>query len=245
MSEKKNKVIKVIIICLCLAFIILAIYLPLQLSGALNRIDSAEELKEVILSGGIYSYLIFFAVQFLQCIALPIPAIIPTIAGSLVFGPWIATLISFIAVFSASILCFYLGRKLGKKLLIWVIGEKDTDTWQQKLEKGKYVFFLMMLFPLFPDDILCIVVGAITSMSYKFFIITNLITRPIGIVCTCFLGSGYLIPFSGWGIPVWILLITLCGLLFYLSIKYQKQIETFTIKLSEKLSRKLSKKNTK
>lgn len=43
MSEKKNKVIKVIIICLCLAFIILAIYLPLQLSGALNRIDSAEE----------------------------------------------------------------------------------------------------------------------------------------------------------------------------------------------------------
>ena len=109
------------------------------------------------------------------------------------------------------------------------------------LNKGMNVsshcFFLMMLFPLFPDDILCLVVGA-TGMSYKFFLITNIITRPIGIISTCFLGSGHLIPFSGWGIPVWIMLIVVGAILFYLSFKFQPQIENFVLSLAEKITKK-------
>ena len=237
---RKSKWIKTLIIVVCLVAVVLAIYLPLQLSGALSKIDSAEELRQLILSGGVYSYLIFFLIQFLQTTILPIPAFVTTVAGSLVFGPWLASLISFISVMLASLLCFFLGRRVGHKLLVWVIGEEDAIKWKTKLEKGKYMFFLMMLFPVFPDDILCIVVGAVTTMSYKFFIVTNLITRPISILCTCFLGRGYLIPFTGWGIPVWIGIVIVGAVLFYLSIKFQPQIEN----LMEKLSNKLSGKNS-
>ena len=237
-KETKRKIVKALIILLVLAVIVLAIYLPLKLTGLLEQIDSAEELKELILSGGIYSYLIFFAIQFMQVTFLPIPASVTTIAGTLVFGPWITILISFISIMLASLFSFFLGRKIGKKLIVAVIGEKETNKWSEKLEKGKYVFFFMMLFPVFPDDILCMVVGATTSMSYKFFTITNLITRPIGIICTCFLGSGQIIPFSGWGIPVWIILILLCALLFYLSYRFQPQIENLVIKLSNKMNKK-------
>lgn len=237
-TETKTKILKISIICFCLLAIILAIYLPLKLSGTLDKISTAEDLKELILSGGVYSYLIFFVIQFLQVCLLPIPAFATTVAGALVFGPWIACLISFISIMLASIFCFFMGRKVGRKLVVWVAGESDTKKWEQKLEKGKYVFFLMMLFPVFPDDILCLVVGATTSISYKFFIITNLITRPIAIVSTCFIGSGYLIPFSGWGIPVWIALILICALVFYLSIKFEPQIEKFILKLSMKLGKK-------
>ena len=53
-----------------------------------------------------------------------------------------------------------------------------------------------------------------------------------------FLGSGILIPFSGWGIPVWIVLIALMGIAFYLSWKYQKQIENFVTSLGSKISKK-------
>lgn len=236
-NETRTKILKILIIALCFLAIFLAIYLPLKLSGTLSQIDSPEKLKELILSGGIYSYLIFFAIQFLQVCLLPIPAFVTTVAGSLIFGPWLACLISFIAIMLASILCFFLGRKFGRKLVVWVAGEDDTKKWELKLEKGKYVFFLMMLFPIFPDDILCIIVGATTAISYKFFIITNLITRPIAIVSTCFIGSGYLIPFSGWGIPIWILLIIACAVLFYLSIKFESQIENFILKLSGKMNK--------
>ena len=235
-QETKIKLIKLSIIIGIFIIIALAIYLPLQLSGALSKISNADDLKQIILDGGIYSYLIFFAIQFLQVVLLPIPAFATTVAGTLVFGPWVASIISLISVISASIFAFFIGRKFGRKLVVWIVGEEDTNRWGNKLEKGKYVFFLMMLFPIFPDDILCLVVGATTTLSYKFFIITNIITRPIAIFCTAFLGSGHLIPFSGWGIPVWIILLILGTIAFYISIKYQAKIESFINKLSTKLS---------
>ena len=235
-KETKVKIIKTIIVLFLLVAIVLAIYLPLKLTGALEKIDSAEKLKEVINSYGVYSYVVFFIVQFLQTTILPIPAVVTTVAGTLIFGPWITIALSLSAVLLGSIFSFFLGKKVGRKIVIWIAGEKDTIKWEEKLSKGKYVFFLMMLFPLFPDDILCIVVGT-TNMSWKFFIITNLITRPISIVITAFLGSGTIIPFSGWGIPIWILLVLFAIVCFYLSIRYQQQIENFIMKLSGKMAK--------
>ena len=122
---------------------------------------------------------------------------------------------------------FLIGKKLGKKFVIWAIGKDDYSKYSKTLSKGKYTFFLMMLFPLFPDDILCLLAGATMSMSYTFFIVTNLITRPIGILATCYLASGRLIPFSGWGIPIWIIFAALAITSIILSLKYQNKIESF------------------
>lgn len=241
-KETKTKLIKIGIIVLALVLIVLAIYLPLELTGTIDKIDSAEELGQIIRDGGVYSYIIFIVIQFLQVTFLPLPAVVTTVAGTLVFGPWITLGLSLFAVLSGSMFAFFLGRKVGRKLVVWVAGEKDALKWEEKLNRGKFVFFLMMLFPIFPDDILCIVAGCIGSISWKFFITTNLITRPIAISMTCFLGSGQLIPFSGWGIPVWIVLVILAIIVFYLSVKYQPQIENFIVNLAQKITRKTSKK---
>lgn len=235
--ETKKKIIKLIIIVALLALICLAVYLPLKLTGTIDKINSAEKMKEVILSGGAYSYFIYFTIQFLQVTFLPLPAFVTTVPGVWVFGPWVAFALSFVAIMCGTIFAFYLGRKIGKPIINWIVGQKEAEKWNEKLSKGKFVFFLMMLFPCFPDDILCLLVGA-TNMSFKFFLVTNLISRPIGIACTCFLGSGFLIPFSGWGIPVWILLIALMALAFIISWRYQKQIENFVTNLGAKISRK-------
>lgn len=243
-TETRNAVLKSLVIVFGLVIIGLAIYLPLKLTGTLNKITSAEELRNIINSSGLYSYLLFFVIQFLQTTFLPIPAIATTLVGTWLFGPWITFAISLVAVVLASLFIFFLGRKIGTKLAIWTFGEKTTQKWQSKLEKGKFVFFLMMLFPIFPDDILCLVVGATTSMTYRFFITTNLITRPISIFSTCFFGSGMIIPFAGWGIPVWIVLGCLMIISFYLSIKFEPQIENFINNFSKKLSKKQKNKET-
>lgn len=237
-QETKIKLIKLLIIVVGFVALALAVYLPLKLSGTLNKISSTEQLKQLILNGGIYSYAIFFIVQFLQTTFLPIPAFVTTVAGTLVFGPWITLALSLVSVLSASMFSFWLGRHFGEKLVVWVVGKTTTEKWQSKLDRGKYVFFLMMLFPVFPDDVLCLIVGLATNMSYKFFFLTNLITRPIAIASTCFLGSGLIIPFSGWGIPVWILIIAIGLILFYLSFKFQPQIENYVASLGERLSKK-------
>ncbi len=236
-KETKSKIIKVVIIIVALLLIALAIYLPLELTGTIDKIDSAEELGQIIRDGGVYSYIIFVVVQFLQVTFLPLPAAVTTIAGTLVFGPWITLGLSLFAVLLGSAFAFFLGRKVGRRLVVWVAGEKDAIKWEEKLKRGKYVFFLMMLFPVFPDDILCIVAGCI-GMNWKFFMITNLITRPLSIGALCFFGSGQVIPFSGWGIPVWIVLVVLGIIAIYLSVKYQPQIENFITKLGVRLTRR-------
>lgn len=235
-KETKTKILRTLIILGVLALIFLAIFLPLYLTGALDKISSAEELQKLILSGGVWSYLIYFTIQFLQVTFLPLPAAATTVAGILVFGPWITCGISILAVMAGSIFAFFLGRKVGKRLVVWVAGEKDYQKWAEKLGKGKFVFFLMMLFPVFPDDILCMIVGT-TNMTWRFFIITNLITRPIGILCTCFLGSG-IIPFEGWWFVLWGILALACVILFILAYKYQPQIENFILKLAKKFEKK-------
>ena len=146
-KETKSKIIKVVIIIVALLLIALAIYLPLELTGTIDKIDSAEELGQIIRDGGVYSYIIFVVVQFLQVTFLPLPAAVTTIAGTLVFGPWITLGLSLFAVLLGSAFAFFLGRKVGRRLVVWVAGEKDAAKWEEKLKRGKYVFFLMMLFP--------------------------------------------------------------------------------------------------
>lgn len=244
-QETKTKLIKLLIIVIALVLLVLAIYLPLELTGTIDKIDSAEELGQFIRDGGVYSYIIFFVLQFLQVTFLPIPAAVTTVAGTLVFqNVWITFALSLSAVLAGSAFAFFLGRKIGRKLVVWVAGEKDAKKWEEKLKRGKFVFFLMMLLPVFPDDILCIVAGCI-GMDWKFFMITNLITRPISIGMLCFFGSGSIIPFSGWGIPVWIALVIIAIFVFYLSVKFQPQIEDFIIKLANKISGKSRKANFK
>ncbi len=236
-ETKKGKIIRFFAVILFFAILILAVYIPLKLTGITDKLNSLEDIKNFILSGGNYSLIIFVIIQFLQVTVLPIPAFLSTLAGALIFGPLTTLILSFVAIFLGSLFAFFLGRKFGKKILIWICGKDDANKWTKKLTNGKYAFFLMMLFPAFPDDILCIAAG-VTNMSLRFFTITNLITRPIGIFCICYLGSGKLLPYSGYYLIIWALIYAFLIILFILSIKKQAEIEKFVDKLSQKFSKR-------
>lgn len=240
-TSTKQKIIRSLISVLGFVGIFGIIFLILHFTGILDKLDTPQDLKELILQGGVWSYLVFMLIQFLQVTILPLPAIITTVAGALVFGPWVTYILSLISVLLGSLFAFYLGKKFGRKIVVWIAGEEDAKKWDEKLSKGKYLFFLMLLFPGFPDDILCMLVGA-TPMTYRFFMMCNVIARPIVFIPIVFLGGGTIIPYTGWGIPVWIVLIVLSAILFYLSIRYQEQIEIFFENLSKKIKDYFSKK---
>ena len=77
-------------------------------------------------------------------------------------------------------------------------------------------FALMLLFPFFPDDILCMVAG-LTKMPFGFFIVTVCICRTLSIAFMSYFGTGNIIPFHGWGIPVWISLFAIILFFAYLT----------------------------
>ena len=236
-TTKKGKILRFIIVCLVFGAIFVGIFLALKFTGTLDKLHSLEDVKKLILSGGNFSLILFVIIQFLQVTFLPIPAFLTTVAGAIIFGPLTTFILSFVAIMLGSLFAFWLGRKFGKRILVWTIGKEDANKWTKKLTNGKYAFFLMMLFPAFPDDVLCLAAG-VTNMSWKFFSITNLITRPIGILCICYLGSGTLIPYEGYYLIAWAFILIALVVLFVLSIKYQSKIEEFVDKINNKINLK-------
>jgi len=218
-------IFKLCVVTLASIFLFVGIYYLLKTTGWIGKFNNMQELKKIILSAGFWSYCVFTVLQFLQVTILPLPAMVTTIVGVIIFGPFIAFILSCLAIILGSIFAFYLGKGLGIKLLYWAIGKDKTTLMQQKMERGKFLFFLMMLFPLFPDDILCMLAG-VMNMDFKFFLITNLITRPVGLFCICFISTGIIIPFHSWGLIVWAVIFIVLLTLFICSIKFKDKIES-------------------
>jgi uncharacterized membrane protein YdjX (TVP38/TMEM64 family) len=232
-KKAQSGVLRLFLTLTILLGIVILCYIIIKTTGIWGKINSIDKLKSIVESGGVFSFIIFIVLQVLQTTILQIPAIFVTIAGTLVFGRWTAFILSFVAVMIGSVVMFWVGRKAGRKFLNWLAGGETADKWIERMSHGKYLFFLMMIFPMFPDDILCVVAG-LTNMSFKYFFVTNLIARSLGIACTVFFGSGSVIPFTGWGLLVWGVIILFVASLFYLSVKYQNKIDEIVKQFSSK-----------
>ncbi|MBE7076662.1 MAG: TVP38/TMEM64 family protein [Clostridiales bacterium] len=219
-----GKIMRLVLIVLCLALVFAVGIFILKITNLWEKVNSIEKIRKIVERGGVFSVLIFLIFQILQTTILQIPAFIVTIAGALVFGKWEAFFLSYFAVMIGSVIMFVIGRKAGKGFLNWIVGKEESEKWQNKMSHGKYLYFLMMFFPVFPDDILCVVAG-MTNMSFKFFFWTNVLARGVGILCTVFFGSGSIIPFHGWGLIVWAVILIFIGILFFLSVKFQDKID--------------------
>lgn len=230
----KRKILRTTLVLASFCIIGVLSYFILVWTGAWTKINSVEKLRTLILRLGFWGRFMFVFLQFLQVTFVPIPSTISTLAGVLIYGPLQASLLSLAGVMLGSVFAFWLGRQFGRKIVIFMVGKESCEKWTNFLSKCKYSFVIMMLLPIFPDDILCLVAG-LTEMSWTFFVVTNLVSRTLAIFTTCFLGSGSIIPYHGWGLIVWAIIAVATGVALYLSVKYQKQIENF-------LQRKFSKK---
>ena len=238
MSEENwsfwKKILRSLLVLFVLAAFLTLVYFILVWTNLWEKFNSVEKLRVFILDLGFWGRITFVFLQFLQVTFVPIPSTILTIAGSIIYGPLQGGLLSLSGILLGSVLAFTLGKAFGRKLVTFMVGKETCEKWVKFLSKARYTFFFMMLLPMFPDDILCLVAG-VTSMSWAFFVITNLVTRPIGIFITSYLGSGEIIPYHGWGLVVWAIILVAAIVLMWLVTKYDKQIEQFFLKLFKKM----------
>lgn len=193
---------------LCVA-VVGMIYIILERYGITEKLTNFESVKGYILSTKQWGWIIFILLTVFQVVVLPIPAALTILIGVAIYGAWMSFVLSYIGTMIGSWIAFALGKIFGRRLVAWLIGQENTDKYAKLLnDKGKLIFIAMLVLPAFPDDMLCIVAG-ITTMSYLSFTVICLFSRPIMIAVTCFLGDGSLIPFDGWGIPIWIGIISL------------------------------------
>jgi uncharacterized membrane protein YdjX (TVP38/TMEM64 family) len=224
--SKRNKFLRTILVVFCLVAAILLGYFVLVWTGLWESINSVDKIRQLILSLGFWGRFAFVLIQFLQVTFIPIPSAMSTLAGVLVYGPLQASLLSLSGIMLGSVFAFWLGRTFGRKLVSFMVGKNSCKKWTEFLTEAKYSFVVMMILPIFPDDILCLVAG-LTGMSWAFFVITNLISRTLGIFLTCYFGSGSIIPYHGWGLFVWAAFFAIVAVVLYLSFKYRQKIEDF------------------
>ncbi|MBQ8909047.1 MAG: TVP38/TMEM64 family protein [Clostridia bacterium] len=223
-SSKKKRIYHILIVLISVGFLFGLIYFVLQVSGWWEKLNSVSKLQQTILSLGFWGRFAFVTLQFLQVTFIPLPSPVIVGAGSLIYGPFQASLLSLAGILLGSAFAFFLGKMFGRKLVTFMVGEALCNKWQKFLNRCKYTFVLTMLLPLFPDDVLCLVAGQ-TDMSWNFFIATQFVTRPIGIFLVSYFFSGEIIPYHGWGLIVWGIILAASVVLIYFSSKYSDKIE--------------------
>ena len=226
---KKFKTSKTFFVTYIILTICIIGYCLLCKFGIMDTINSVEGLKELILSTkekGIYVYIL---IQAAQVIILPIPAAIICIVGSLIYGPFLGGIYCSIGVLIGSFVSFVLGKTFGYRIVTWIAGKENTDKYSEIIRKrGGFFLFLAFLLPMFPDDILCLIAG-ITNMKFKTFAWITTITRPIGVICMSYFGGGHIIPFSGWGVYVWSILLVIIVAIVFIIYKYQDKLQDFIL----------------
>lgn len=198
----------------------------------LKKINSVDDLRNFVESFNGYAVLIYILVQFFQVTILPIPSIIITTVGVLLFGPFKSAIFGAIGVISGSIVSYYFGRIFGVKVVGWLVGYKKLDKAVKFFEgKDKALFTFMFLFPFFPDDLLCMFAGT-SSIKPKFFIIMVICTRTITTFLSAFTLNNNLIPYnSWWGIIIYFLFFIFT---IYLAVNIIKNDKFFINKLFNK-----------
>lgn len=239
-----KKIFRILLVLFAIVSFLVITYFILVWTGMWEKLNSVEKLRSYILGLGFWGRFAFTTFQFLQVTFIPLPSPILVIAGSLIYGPFQSGLLSLAGILLGSAVAFFLGRVFGKRLVVFMVGENAQKKWTAFLNNYKYSFVIMMLLPLFPDDILCLVAG-LTDMSWTFFMTTQLVSRPIGIFLISYFSSGEIIPYHGWGLIVWGILLIFAVILIYLSSKYNKQIESFFKRIFSKIKHKKDKKEVK
>lgn len=139
-------------------------------------------------ANGWLAYLFVWIIMFLQVTVLNIPAY-SVLAACTSIGMHTLDIVFISVILSAymagCILAYWIGRLFGKRAVKWCAGsEEDYNKWSKILNsKGKWWYFLTVLFPFFPDDLLCIVAGAV-KFNFLYYTIMNLIGRSIGLITT-------------------------------------------------------------
>ena len=218
-EENRGRARHIVLIALCALAACAAIWL--WKGGFFRRLSSLDELRAMIGAAGSWAGVVYFVLQMLTVIIAPIPSNVTMLAGALVLGFFRAMLLGVLAVIAGSVLIFAAARRLGQGTVRRFLDRGVMDKYLPVIrEKQEMFLFLTMLFPFFPDDVLCMLAG-LTEMPFSRFVLIMVLARPWGLAFAALLGGGVIhLPLWGWVILVLVMAAFLC-----LSLRYSTRIE--------------------
>jgi len=112
------------------------------------------------------------------------------LVGGALFGTIGGFLISAAGTLAGSIIVFLLSKRFGRPFVIRFVSSELIEKYDQiKESKLNTVLFLIFLFPLFPDDMLCFIAG-LSPMPVKTFILIVMLARTPSVFINTMIGAG-------------------------------------------------------
>lgn len=183
-----QRIIQVLGILALIATFILMIWLY-----KLGILNDSNALKDLVHYYKFWGPFVFILIQIFQIVFPVIPGGVTTVAGFLIFDPWLGFIYNYIGIVLGSIILFLLVKVFGRKFILLFVKEETFYKYEAKLEtKGYEKFFIFcMLSPISPADVMVMITG-LTNMSLRRFTAIILLTKPLSII-----GYSYLWIFGG------------------------------------------------
>lgn len=156
----------------------------------LSLLSNTERVRDFVDEAGVWGALVFIGIQFLQVLIAPIPGQVVGVAAGASFGTWLGTLYALIGSLLGMWTVFVIARRLGRPFVERFIKPDLLDKFDYLTKnRGAVVFFFIILFPVFPDDIICYLVG-LSKIPIRTLLIAGMLGRIPGTIGSALIGDG-------------------------------------------------------
>lgn len=152
--------------------------------------SSREQISQFLKNFGIWAPLIFIGLSIIPVVVTPLNHSIFALAGGFIFGPWLGFLFNWIAKIIGSLINFFVGRILGKKVVFRLIKKQELTQYNMLFSKGKFVLFLIFSVPFLTNDTLSYLAG-ISSMKFPAFLFIIIFGHIGTTLSLAYLGGGF------------------------------------------------------
>jgi uncharacterized membrane protein YdjX (TVP38/TMEM64 family) len=142
--------------------------------------SSSDKLTKFLQHLGPYSPAVFVLLQVLQVVAAPFPGELTGVAGGFVYGKSLGFLLSTVGLSLGSWVAFELASILGRPFVERFVRREVLQKFNFLTTKtGTLICFVLFLFPGFPKDYLCYLLG-LSRMKLTTFLLVSILGRLPG-----------------------------------------------------------------
>jgi uncharacterized membrane protein YdjX (TVP38/TMEM64 family) len=206
MSERKKQAVFVLGVGAMLAT--LYILLPtfraeVKRAFALLAQADIEGVRGYVLGFGVWAPVVSGSLMVLQSLAVPLPAVVITLANGMLFGAVWGALLSWSSALVGAVLCYYIARLFGRPVVERLVGKGSLAIADRFFERyGRHAVLIARLIPVVSFDVASYAAGLTTISFWDFVVATGLGQLPATLVYS-FLGEN--VPrLAKWGL--WALL---------------------------------------
>lgn len=197
------QIISIIVLSLVVALSIAGSIIFVKKIGWSNLFSEGgkDRVRELISNSWARADVVYFAIVFLSVIFALIPNNVVGIAGGVMFKPFYAFILIYIATVLGSLATFGLTRAFGRPLVNQIADEKKLAKVEKLLEgRTGIIIFLFMIIPFMPGDIITYASG-LTKIKFRNYLLVMILSRPWSIIFAVWMG-GSNIPWWIWAIVI-------------------------------------------